>query len=192
MVTARLLTTPHPELPITLWTHLSPLDGLHTRAFHNIRCSTNDAKVIELAPRGWPQYRWDPEDLPAWDQLITIPPLHQGTVSTTHRVPPELIAAAKVERGENYTVKLTDLCLGTRWYAFGTSDELQGKRLRSWRSKEDEEAAAEDEAALDDETKDEMRVERQQLYGDRPAVSGEDPSSLAMVPEVGEVGFEII
>jgi len=116
----------------------------------------------------------------------------QSTVSVKHRVPPDLIAAANIERGEIYKVRLTDLCLGTRWYAFGTQGELQGKRLRSWRSEEDERVAAEDEMALDDEMREEIRLERVELYGDRPAVSGEDPASLAMVPELGEVEFEVV
>lgn len=192
MVTARLSSCSRPQQPVTLWTHLSPLHGLRTGAFDNIKCKDNTDKVFEIWPRSWPQYRWDSEDLPAHNELITIPALNEGSVSVKHRVPSELIAAAKVERGEKYTVKLTDLCLGTKWYTFGDADELRGKRLCSWRSKEDEEAAAEDDAALDDETREETRLERLRVYGDRSAVSGEDPSSLAMVPEVGEVEFEVI
>lgn len=194
LLTARILATPQPHVPITLWTHLSPLYGLRTRAFDNITCTTND-KIIEIWPRSWPQYRYDSEDLPAWDHLVTVPVTsaeQEGTVTIKHQIPLELIREANVKPGEKYRVRLTDLCLGTKWYTYGSQAELEGKRLTMWRSEADLAAAAEDDAVLDDETKEEIRLERQEKHGDRPAVCGENPATLALVPEVGEVEFGVV
>lgn len=191
MVTARILTSPHPERPITLWKHLSPLHALFTRAFENIRCTTSEAKVIEIWPRGWPQYHWDQEDIPNDGDLVTVPPREQGTLSVKHQVPPDAIKTAKLEKGEKYRVKMTDLCLGTRWWTFGALEDLDGVRLRTWRSQASEEAEAEEERTLDPESRDELEQERRAKYGDRRTTKGEDPNMLAMVPEVGEVEFDI-
>ncbi|KAK4546611.1 hypothetical protein LTR36_001828 [Oleoguttula mirabilis] len=191
VVTARILSSPHPERPVTLWTHLSPLHALNTRAFENIKCITDKAKHIEIWPRSWPQYRWDSEDVPHDEDFVTIPPRDQGTFSVRHQVPPDALRGAKVEQGERYRVKLTDKCLGTCWWTFGARDELDGVRLRAWRSSE---AEAEEERALDadPELREELERERRDKYGERPVTSGENSGMLAMVPEAGEVEFEVV
>lgn len=193
VVTARVLSSPHPERPITLWTHLSPLDAFNTRAFENIKCTTNEAEPIEIWPRGWPQYHWDPEDLPMKTRdFVTVPPRDQGTFSVRHRVPLDAIRSAKVKAGERYRVKMTDLCLGTRWWTFGALEDLDGVRLRTWRSRASVEAEAGEERMLDPESREEIEQERRDKYDERPTTSGENPDMLAMVPEVGEVEFEVV
>lgn len=194
VVTARILSSPHPERPITLWTHLSPLHALNTRAFENIKCTTSEAKVIEIWPRGWPQYRWDSEDIPNDGGFITIPPHDQGTFSIRHQVPADAIKSAKVEKGERYRIKLTDKCLGTNWWTFGVLEDLDGLRLRMWRSQASEEAEADEERMLDSdpELREELEQERRDKYGERRTTKGENPNMLALVPEVGQVEFEVV
>lgn len=124
--------------------------------------------------------------------FVTIPPRDRGTFSVRHRVPPDAIRGAKVEKGERYRVKITDLCLGTRWWTFGALEDLEGVRLRTWRSRASEEAEVEEERTLDSELREEIEQERRDKYGDRPNSIGENPDMLAMVREVGEVEFEIV
>ena len=201
VVTARILTSPHPERAITLWTHLSPLDNLHTRAFANIECiTTSEAKPIRIFPNNWPHYIWDSEHIRKDDcwRFVTIPPRGQGTFLVRHPVPLEAIRDAEVSRGERYRAKLTDICLGTRWWTFGTLEDLEGVRLRMWRSKADEEAEAEEERSLlnDPEGYEVIEKENEERFGknyrEMPSSMGEEPKMLAMVPEVGEVEFEVI
>ena len=57
IVTARILTTPHPDASITLATHLNALGGLGNRSFNKIVCvspETAGQKRIEIWPRGCP------------------------------------------------------------------------------------------------------------------------------------------
>ena len=72
----RILTTPRPNSSITLATHLNALGGLGNRSFNNIVCvspETAGQKRIEIWPRGWPQYKWDPDDVrDGWD-FVTVP-----------------------------------------------------------------------------------------------------------------------
>ena len=83
---------------------------------------------------------------------------------------------------------LTDKCLGARWWAFASLEELDGVRLRAWR--EPAEEAAETEA--DQELHEEMEREWSEKYGDELATAGENPMMLAMVMESEEVEFEIV
>ena len=187
VVTARILTTPHPDRPITLQTHPSPLDGLHNRSFADINCTTDPTKRIVVWPTGWPQYRWDSEDLrDAWD-FVTIPPPGQGSLEVRHEVPRGKIEAAGVVAGERYRVSLTDKCLGTWWFAFARLEELEGVRLSAWQSAEDDERMNK----ADPEYFEEQAKERREKFGDGPSSMGEDPSALAMVLESGEAGFSI-
>lgn len=87
---------------------------------------------------------------------------------------------------------LTEKCLGTRWWAFAGLEELEGVRLRAWTL---EEAGAEEEAEAeraDPELYEEVKRERKVKYGDGPVTMGEDPATLTMVVEVGEVEFETV
>lgn len=91
-------------------------------------------------------------------------------------------------------MSLTNLCLGTRWWAFTGLEELEGVRLRAWRGQAAEEAeAAEVEAEkADPELHEEMERERKEKYGERSVTMGEEPATLAMVVEGGEVEFEVV
>lgn len=93
-----------------------------------------------------------------------------------------------MQKGERYKVALTDKCLGARWWAFASFEELYGVRLRAWR--EPAEEAAETEG--DQESHEEMEREWSQKYGDEPATVGENPMMLAMVMESEEVEFEVV
>ncbi|KAK5116329.1 hypothetical protein LTR85_009301 [Meristemomyces frigidus] len=192
VITARILSSPQPERPITLWTHLSPLDGLSTRAFENIKRTTNEDKRIEIFPHGWPQYHWDHEDIPRHGSFVTVPPRNQGSVSVNHRVPPDAIRDANVAKGERYRVQMTDLCLGTKWWTFGAREDLDGMRLRMWQPQALEEAEMAEETTLDVDLRAELEQERRAKYGDRPTIKGENPVMLAMVPEVAMAEFEVI
>lgn len=86
---------------------------------------------------------------------------------------------------------LTNKCLGTRWWAFASLEELEGIRLQAWRGQAEEEAEAEAERA-DPELNEEMEKERKEKYGDVPVTMGEDPAMLAMIVEGGEVEFEVV
>jgi hypothetical protein len=185
IVTARILTTPHPDRAITLATWHCPFGGLTNRSFHNITCTTNPEKKIEIHPVNWPNYKWDMQDLrSSWD-FVTIPPLNQGTYSVRHEVPRDKIEAANLEKGEKYKVALTDKCLGTRFWTFGSLEELDGVRFRQWRSQSDDEMWAKEEE-YDSDYKEQM-----EKYGNGPVTKGEEPRMLALVPEVGEIEFDV-
>jgi hypothetical protein len=193
VVIARILTSPDPQRPVTLWTHLSPLHSLHTTAFKDIVCTTDPQKHIEIWPRGYPQYRFDGDDLPDHGDFITIPPKGILGISIRHEVPREAIRTANLKVGERYRVRLTDKCLGTRWWSCGAREDFpEGARLCSWKSQDTRDAEAEDENDLDDDIRAELEDERREKYGDRPVKMSEEPELLALVPEVGEVEFEVV
>ncbi|MCJ1455896.1 hypothetical protein MMC28_006253 [Mycoblastus sanguinarius] len=190
IVTARILSTPHPDKSITLQAHPSPLDALSNRSFHNITCTTKPAKQIEIIAGGWPQYRWDSEDLRSGWPFVSIPPRDQGSYSVRHELPRNKIEVADLQKGERYKVALTDKCLGTLWWAFASLEELESVRLRAWRGQAEGAAEIELERA-DPELHEEMERERSEKYGDGPAMTiGENPMMLAMVRENKEVVFE--
>ena len=126
------------------------------------------------------------------DQLVTLPPLGKGSVSVKHQMPLDAIRAADVQVRETYRIKLTNTCLGTQWYTFGTAGTLEGMRVCAWRSARENTAAIEEEVALDDDLRIGIRVERQDMYRTRPVVDGEDPATPAMVSQMGEIEFEVV
>ncbi|KAM0723658.1 hypothetical protein Q7P37_000646 [Cladosporium fusiforme] len=189
VITARILESPQPDRPITLMTHLSPLHGLHTRAFENIKCVSDETKHVEIWPRNWPQYQWDSEDIPRTLGFATIPSQGNGTYVVKHQIPFDAIRDAKVEAGESYRVKLTDLCLGTLWWCFGASEDLEAQRLCAW---QDTTAETEEDVEPDPELEAEIERERREKYGDRRVLHSENPAMLAMVPEVGEMEFDVM
>ena len=83
---------------------------------------------------------------------------------------------------------MTNKCLGTRWWAFASLEELEDVRLQTWRKPAGE--AAETES--DPELLGEMERERSEKYGDGPVSIGENPSMLAMVMESEGVEFEVV
>lgn len=125
---------------------------------------------------------------------MTIPPKNKGSYSVRHDVPRDKLEAADLQKGERYRVTLTNKCLGTRWWTYAGLEDLEGVRLRAWRTPaEEEEAKAEAEAMrADPELYEEMERERQGKYGNGPVTMGEDPTMLAMVVDAGDVEFEVV
>jgi hypothetical protein len=88
---------------------------------------------------------------------------------------------------------LTDKCLGTHWWTFASLEELDGVRLRAWRTQKAEEWEAEYYEHADTNIKDEIDKGRQK-YGRGPTTTGEAPGMLAMESEeanLGEIVFEV-
>jgi len=166
----RMLRTPRQDSPITLATHLNPLGGIENRSFDNIVCvypKTEGAKRIEIWPRGWPHYRSDPDNLrDSWD-FVAVP--SDGHLQIRHQVDPAKRADAGLKSGEKYQASLTDKCLGTRWWAFGSLEEFVGRRFQQWR--EEASRAGED--------------------GNQRFLVGERPDDLALVIEKRTTEFEV-
>ena len=170
VVTARILTTPRPESPVTLATHLNALGNLGNRSFGNIVCTsprTESQKRIEIWPGGWPHYIWDADNLrDSWD-FVTVPA--NGQLEIRHQVDGAKIAEARLKGGERYQASLTDKCPGTRWWAFGSLEEFGSVRFKLWKEGEEGEGADEEGRYL----------------------MGEVPDDLAFVIEKETVEFEI-
>lgn len=112
----------------------------------------------------------------SWD-FVTIPPRGHGELIVRHQLSWEKIQEADVKNGERYKVFLTNKCLGTRWWGFGSLDEqFKGVKLRTWRADGNE--GDEKSEAQDDE------------LGDN-AIGGERPEDLALVMENEHAEFEI-
>ena len=90
-----------------------------------------------------------------------------------HEVPRTKIEEAGLVKGERYKASLSNVCLGTRWWMFGGLDEVEGVRFWQWSEAVD----GYDEREGGDE------------HG--KWILGERPDDLELVPEVGEVVFEI-
>ena len=170
IVTVRILKTPRQDSPVTLATHINSLGGIDNRSFNNIVCiypKAENSKRIEIWPRGWPQYIWDPDNLrDSWD-FVTIP--SDGHLEIKHQVDPAKIADAGLKPGEIYQASVTNKCLGTRWWAFGSLEALDGRMFQQWRGGNPREG--EDE--------------------DRRGFAGERPDDLALVIEKGTAEFEV-
>ncbi|KAI9788453.1 MAG: hypothetical protein M1816_006889 [Peltula sp. TS41687] len=185
-VTARILTSPRPNSPITLATHQNALGGISNRSMSNIHCISpcsqqhpKPQKYIEIWPCGCPHYRWDSagEDLRQCWSFVTIYPADRPPLEIRHEVDRETLGAAGLRSGERYRAELTDRCLGARWWMFGSLEEWEGIRFREWRD-EDGEKEGEEEGQGDGN-------------GDGRYTMGENPDLLALVIEKGEVEFEI-
>ena len=106
-------------------------------------------------------------------------------------MPRHRIEAANLKKGERYRVSLTDKCLGTRWWSFASLDDLEGVRLRTWRSRAEEEAEEAEIEGSGPEYREEIEREHREKYGTGPVTMGEDPWMLAMVAVCGQVEFEV-
>jgi len=140
----------------------------------------------------WPHYLFDNEDLRAdnVDDFVTIPPPNQGSYSIRHEVPRDMIIAANLEKGEKYRVALTDICLGTIWWTFGSRDELDGVRIRRWGYRAEHEALADDPDSSEEYKT--LKQEYEDTYGTGPATQGEKPDMLALVREGEPAEFEVV
>jgi hypothetical protein len=190
VITARILTTPHPEKAITLAISLNPLQGLDNRSFRDIVCTTNLEKKIKINSYRILNDHWNPEDLRGVDsdwKFITIPPLDQGIFSVRHEVPRSKIEETQLEKGEKYRLSLSHMCLGTRWWTYGSLEELEGVRLRQWRP------PSEERERLDTLANNGFGPELRErhVFEEGPTSTGELPNLLAMVPE-GDAEFEVV
>jgi hypothetical protein len=112
----------------------------------------------------------------SWE-FITIPA--RGSISVKHEVPRNKISDTGVQKGEVYKVSLTNKCLGTRWWAFGNLQELgEGTRFRQWGAHSEENEDGDEECEGE--------------YQNGMWMFGEMPNDLALVPEIGEVEFEVM
>ena len=89
---------------------------------------------LNSSPR--PHYTWDPSDLAAsWD-FVTIP-AQDTTVpylTITHATPVDRCRETGLIVGERHRVSLTERGLGARWWGFGSLDaELKGLKLKQQR-----------------------------------------------------------
>lgn len=98
---------------------------------------------------------------------MTVP--SDGHVEIKHQVDPAKIADAGLKPGERYQASLTNKCLGTRWWAFGSLEELDGRRFHQWREGAPTEGEDENGRFL----------------------LGERPDDLALVIEKGTTEFEV-
>jgi hypothetical protein len=181
---------------------------LHTWSFQDIRCTTDPDKIIELVPRDPPPQiptGVDLDDVRAWLKFVAIPPKNKGDIIFQHEVPCEKIEAANIQKGEKYRVELSDRRLGTRWWSFGSIDELEGVRLRSWQTPEREAQRKREEeefwdgiASLPLESREQkteghwQQVGRTGPHGDEPTSMSEHPSELTFLPQTWEVEFEVV
>jgi hypothetical protein len=81
-------------------------------------------------------------------------------------------------------MKLSNMCLGTRWWCYGGMEELNGVRFRLWQRREDGHPSQ----SLSEREQQKLR----DTYGDGRVSEGEEPGLLALVPEGNGVEFEII
>ena len=120
IIRARITKTPHPDLPISLCTRLTPLgfplgnpsftcfwrvDGpsaIKKCIAFNSYCQPNRGGNTDLGP------------------VATVPSLNSGDVLTIEReVERKLVDEARVEVGERYRVRITDRGLSTVWWGYG-------------------------------------------------------------------------
>ncbi|KAF2426582.1 hypothetical protein EJ08DRAFT_663169 [Tothia fuscella] len=128
----------------------------------------------------------DNENVGEFYGFVTVPPRDQGSLSIRHEVSRTEIEAATVKKGEKYGVRLNDRYFGTRWWTYGSQEDIEGWRLRCWRSDAEEETWADDGS-------DEEDVERRKGSGDAPVTKGENPEMLVLVPDGnGEIEFEVV
>ncbi len=93
----------------------------------------------------------------------------KGKLEIRHQLDGANIVEARLKSGERYQASLTDLCLGTRWWAFGWLEDFGVVRFRQWREGGEREGQ-------DDEGR---------------YLMGEVPNDLAFVIEKGTAEFEI-
>ena len=104
-----------------------------------------------------------------------------------HQIDPEKIAEARLEVGEKYQASFTNKCLGTRWWAYGSLEELEGVRFGQWRKEErNEESEREEQEGEGEET------EAKESEYDGKLLMGEIPDDLALVIQDGTAEFEIV
>jgi hypothetical protein len=207
IVTARVLTTPHPEKPITLATTFNCFSSLVHGSFNDFICTSNPEKVFKLSTSAHFAVNWCGEDLrgrlnSSKDGFVTIPPLNQGVYTVRHEVPRFRIEEAMLEKGDAFRLSLSRKCLGTFWWYYGSLDELEGVRLRRWRSLSAErrrlDAMAEDGFTPEQMERilslpfDELALDEQHhhVFPEGPTCDGEVTNMLALVPE-GDAEFEI-
>lgn len=183
LITARVLSSPRPQIPITFMAYLNAFESLLNQSIGNIKCTSleeSKGNFIEIWPRSCPNYgsSLEARDLRQIRPFVTIAPDHPLVVH--HEIPRSKIIGAGLEKGEKYKVKLTSRALGTRWWAFGLMEDLDGLQLRRWHMEDEE---------LHRDSVDEEVDEGKETTSQGPFTMGEDSDQLALVIERGEAEF---
>ncbi|KAF2744582.1 hypothetical protein M011DRAFT_460864 [Sporormia fimetaria CBS 119925] len=191
VVSAELRKSPRPDSPITLATLLNPLDFISDRSFGNIDCVY--PANLELKSKHikiWPYSHFRllaVKDMRETTKFVTVRP--GETLQVKHEVPRDAILAAGLGKGERYRVEMTDIGLGTRWWRYGTLEEVEGKGLKPWAVGSDDDEDCEDDD--DDEEGDEAVQEKAEKRAVEWVLS-EDPQEFAFVIEKSDAEVEII
>jgi hypothetical protein len=187
VITARILESPRPEMPITLMAYLNPFQRLPNRSIEDFQCVFPDSslgKTTEIYPRSWPNYVSTSKDLRQDWPFRSVPP--DSILVVKHEVPQHKVKEAGLAKGERYKVSLTDAALGTRWWTFGSLNDLKGVGFRRWRPGEQ----TDDEDPVGDDLEDED--EENEDNGQAEFIMGEDPSDLRLIIGKGEAEIVII
>lgn len=105
-----------------------------------------------------------------------------GRLEIRHQVNRVKIAEAQLKVGERYQASITDICLGTRWWAFGSLEEFEGVKFRQW-AKEKEQGIEEEGEGEQGEGEEGEGEKRNKVNDERRILIGEIPDSLALVVE---------
>lgn len=185
-ISARILKTPWPGKPITFSAHLNPFGSLHHYCFTNIICTTNNkSKKIVL----WPNYNIRRggiliKNIRNCSHFITVKP--GETWEERHEVPRDKILAAGLEKGEKYTVKITDVGLGTDWWTYGTLDDFEGVKFMKWFPTQEEAERFTQLLTAMGQTEEEEEEEK------GPWLMSEEPDKFSLVIEKRDAEIEII
>jgi len=194
VVEARLVTSPHPDKPITLKIFRTPLEDLRSRCIRNPTCTTDPENVVRLD-------RWSNCLGPASyslenEGLVTIPPHGQGSYIARHELGRHLIDLTGLKKGEKYRVVISDKGLGTSWWRYGEAHEFKSVRLWRWKNpemeEEEEEVPYEEKEFRDADYDYRDDFEQIKQYFAAPAVRSEQEGTLSMIREVEAVEFEVV
>lgn len=118
------------------------------------------------------------------ERMITVPA--NNTFSKKLELYRGSIEAAAVQPGEQYRVNFTYPRMGTLFWTYGTLDDLEGIRLRSWRPPEHDHKQHQSDTDSDVDA-----AIKQRVYRNAPTTIGEPREDFCFVTE-SSVEFEIV
>jgi hypothetical protein len=121
---------------------------------------------------------------------ISIPP-RDGVFTIKHELPRKVIDAVDLKNGERCMIKIGNKFLGTRWWAYGDLENLEGIRLRQWYDVEAYEAEERRQPSLK-RTRAREYQEVIERLGHGPTSIGEKPDMLELIRENEGAEFEIV
>lgn len=98
---------------------------------------TRTKMTTQIWSKGWSQHDWDLKDIPGHSSgdFMTTSTLEHGSFAVSHRPSRPMHSERLVLRKASIIeCNLTDLCLETDYWAFGSEEDLDVVRLRMWRS----------------------------------------------------------